>query len=403
MKLPKEMEKFAQPLIDVYAHVTDVLLVNIARHFNVKATGNTSSFAWQVKMLAELGQLTEENRNIIAELTGANSGLLREALTQAMLAALKEVEPELKEAAARGLLAEPGTTPELSPNAQAVLQSYYDQAEEKLNLVNTVMLQSSLDQYRAVIANTISYEAQLRAAQKILNESTGEVLMGAATQQQAMRRAVKRMADEGLTGYVDRGGHHWTPEAYVAMDIRTTVTNTAHQATWARCDEYGSDLIMVSTKAAARPLCYPWQGKVLSRANRARDVTDLDGNTIHVYALNETSYGQPAGLFGINCGHFSSPFFPGVSTVRGEPEPEEENARQYAESQRQRALERKIRRAKLDVAIAKATGDEELEREARQKLRGKQATMRAFIEDTGRTRRYDREYTPTEFKEEWAK
>lgn len=403
MKLPKEMEKFAQPLIDVYAHVTDVLLVNIARHFNVKATGNTSSFSWQVKMLAELGQLTEENRNIIAELTGANSGLLREALTQAMLAALKEVEPELKEAAARGLLAEPGTTPELSPNAQAVLQSYYDQAEEKLNLVNTVMLQSSLDQYRAVIANTITYEAQLSAAQKILNESTGEVLMGAATQQQAMRRAVKRMADEGLTGYVDRGGHHWTPEAYVAMDIRTTVTNTAHQATWARCDEYGSDLIMVSTKAAARPLCYPWQGKVLSRANRARDVTDLDGNTIHVYAMNETSYGQPAGLFGINCGHFSSPFFPGLSTVRGEPEPEEENARQYAESQRQRALEREIRRAKLDVAIAKATGDEELEREARQKLRGKQATMRAFIEDTGRTRRYDREYTPTEFKEEWAK
>ena len=403
MKLPKEMEKFAQPLIDVYAHVTDVLLVNIARHFNVKATGNTSSFAWQVKMLAELGQLTEENRNIIAELTGANSGLLREALTQAMLAALKEVEPELKEAAARGLLAEPGTTPGLSPNAQAVLQSYYDQAEEKLNLVNTVMLQSSLDQYRAVIANTITYEAQLSAAQKILNESTGEVLMGASTQQQAMRRAVKRMADEGLTGYVDRGGHHWTPEAYVAMDIRTTVTNTAHQATWARCDEYGSDLIMVSTKAAARPLCYPWQGKVLSRANRARDVTDLDGNTIHVYAMNETSYGQPAGLFGINCGHFSSPFFPGLSTVRGEPEPEEENARQYAESQRQRALEREIRRAKLDVAIAKATGDEELEREATQKLRGKQATMRAFIEDTGRTRRYDREYTPTEFKEEWAK
>lgn len=403
MKLPKEMEKFAQPLIDVYAHVTDVLLVNIARHFNVKATGNTSSFAWQVKMLAELGQLTEENRNIIAELTGANSGLLREALTQAMLAALKEVEPELKEAAARGLLAEPGTTPELSPNAQAVLQSYYDQAEEKLNLVNTVMLQSSLDQYRAVIANTITYEAQLSAAQKILNESTGEVLMGASTQQQAMRRAVKRMADEGLTGYVDRGGHHWTPEAYVAMDIRTTVTNTAHQATWARCDEYGSDLIKVSTKAAARPLCYPWQGKVLSRANRARDVTDLDGNTIHVYAMNETSYGQPAGLFGINCGHFSSPFFPGLSTVRGEPEPEEENARQYAESQRQRALEREIRRAKLDVAIAKATGDEELEREARQKLRGKQATMRAFIEETGRTRRYDREYTPTEFKEEWAK
>ena len=105
----REMERFAQPLVEVYAHVTDVLLVNIARHFNVKATGNTGTFEWQVQKLAELGQVTEESRNIIAELTGANSGLLREALTQSMLAALDDVEPELKEAAKRGLLSAPDT------------------------------------------------------------------------------------------------------------------------------------------------------------------------------------------------------------------------------------------------------------------------------------------------------
>lgn len=298
MMNPREMEKFAQPLTEVYAHVTDVLLVNIARHFNVKATGNTGSFEWQVKMLAQLGQVTEENRNIIAELTGANSDLLREALTQAMLAALDDVEPELMEAAQKGLLAAPDTEAHLSSGAMNVFQNYYDQAAEKLNLVNTVMLQSSLDQYRKVVADTMAYEGQLASAQQILNEATGEVLAGASTHREAVRKAVKRMADDGLTGFVDRGGHRWTPEAYVSMDIRTTVTNTAHQATWARCDEYGLDLIVVSTKAAARPLCYPWQGKVLSRANRARDVTDIDGNTIHVYAMSETSYGEPAGLFG---------------------------------------------------------------------------------------------------------
>lgn len=399
----REMERFAQPLVEVYAHVTDVLLVNIARHFNVKATGNTGTFEWQVQKLAEIGQVTEESRNIIAELTGANSGLLREALTQSMLAALDDVEPELKEAAKRGLLSAPDTEARMSPGALNVLQSYYDQAAEKLNLVNTVMLQSSLDQYRKVISDTMFYEGQLASAQQILNEATGEVLLGASTHREAVRKAVKRMADDGLTGFVDRGGHHWSPEAYVSMDIRTTVTNTAHQSTWARCDEYGLDLIVVSVKAAARPLCYPWQGKVLSRDNRARDVTDLDGNTIHVYAMSESSYGQPAGLFGINCGHFSSPFFPGMSKVRGEPEPEAVNAEQYAQSQRQRALERKIRRAKLDVAIAKATGDDEAVRDANRALRSRQADMRAFIDDTGRARRYDREYTPTEFKEEWAK
>lgn len=79
------------------------------------------------------------------------------------------------------------------------------------------------------------------------------------------------------------------------------------------------------------------------------------------------------------------------------------NERQYAESQKQRYLERRIRRAKLDVAIAKATGDDEAVKDANRTLRARQAAMREFIRDTGRTRRYDREYTPTEFKEEWAK
>ena len=92
-----------------------------------------------------------------------------------------------------------------------------------------------------------------------------------------------------------------------------------------------------------------------------------------------------------------------MSKVRGEPEPESVNERQYEESQKQRYLERRIRRAKLDVAIAKATQDDEAVKDANRTLRARQADMREFIRGTGRTRRYDREYTPTEFKEDWAK
>lgn len=186
------------------------------------------------------------------------------------------------------------------------------------------------------------------------------------------------------------------------MDIRTTVTNTAHESTWARCDEYGADLIMVSSKAASRPLCYPWQGKVLSRSNRAGTVEDLDGKKIEVIPMNATSYGQPAGLFGINCGHFSSPFFPGMSKVRGEPPTKKENAKQYADSQRQDALERKIRKANLMVATAKAAGNADALDKAKQKQSAAKAEMTAFLDETGRTRRKSREYTPTKFDERWA-
>ena len=404
MKTPPHFETYAASLTKVYQEVTDALLVNIARHFNVKATGNTGSFDYQVKMLAQMGQLTQENMAIIARYTGANSELLKEALTQAILAALKKVDPELAAAAKAGFLSgspEPG---EMTFGVRNAFEQYYQQAYDKLNMVNTVMLQSSLDQYRKVIADTITYEMRLEAAQTALNTSTGEVITGVSTRQQATRKAVQQMLRAGLTGFVDAGGHRWSPEAYVNMDIRTTVTNTAHQATWARCDEYGVDTIEVSVKSAAREGCYPWQGKVLSRTNNARIITDGDGREIEVIPMIATSYGQPAGLFGINCGHFSSPFIPGFSTrSRTEVPDAETNAQQYAESQMQRALERRIRDAKLNLAAAKAMEDDEAIRKARDLVRFAQADMTEFIDATGRTRRRDREYTPTRFKEDWTK
>lgn len=402
MKTPPHFETYAAPLTKVYQEVTDALLVNIARHFNVKATGNTGSFDYQVKMLAQMGQLTQENMAIIARYTGANSELLKEALTQSILAALDKCEPELAAAAKAGFLSGNPEPIKLSPGVRNAFEQYYQQAWDKLNMVNTVMLQSSLDQYRKVITDTITYETRLDAAQTALNTATGEVVTGVSTRQQAARKAVQQMLRAGLTGFVDAGGHRWSPEAYVNMDIRTTVTNTAHQATWARCDEYGVDTIEVSVKAAAREGCYPWQGKVLSRTNNARTITDSSGREIEVIPMIVTSYGQPAGLFGINCGHFSSPFIPGYSTrSRTEVPDAETNAQQYAESQMQRALERRIRDAKLNLAAAKAMEDEEAIKKARDLVRFAQADMTEFIDATGRTRRRDREYTPTTFKEEW--
>ena len=399
---PRTLEKYAQPLIRVYEDCVAAILINMSRHFNT-ADADPDAFAYQARLLAEAGQVTQENRDIIAQLTGQNSALLREALTQAILAALKDVDPQLKEQAEQGLLSPPAEAdPQLSPRVTQVLDNYYAQASDKMNLVNTVMLESSLNQYRQAASDVTVYAQRLQAAQSALNTAAGEAILGISTQAEARTKAVTKMVNAGLTGFVDAGGHRWSPEAYVAMDIRTTVTNTAHQATWARCDDYGLDLIVVSTKAAARPLCYPWQGKVLSRTDNAREVTDFDGNPVHVYAMSETSYGEPAGLFGINCGHFSSPFFPGVSKPEPEPVGEKENEAQYQASQRQRYLERRVRQAKLKQSCLKAAGDDKAAAEAKDDVRQREAELASFLDESGRTRRRDREYTPTRWKEEWA-
>ena len=221
------------------------------------------------------------------------------------------------------------------------------------------------------------------------------VVTGVDSYNTAIRRSVERMVDNGLTGFVDRGGHHWSPETYAAMDIKTTVMNTSRAAVWERQEQYGSDLYQVSWHDGARPLCYPWQGKVISRDDLARDVQDDQGNTVHVYAQSETTYGEPAGLFGINCGHYPIPFIPGFSRIREPQQDEEQNAKEYELTQEQRRLERELRYEKRDLAILKAQGaDEDVIRAQRQRVRQASDKIEDFCDENGLARKRAREYTP---------
>ena len=108
-------------------------------------------------------------------------------------------------------------------------------------------------------------------------------------------------------------------------------------------------------------------------------------------SITETSAGEPAGLFGINCGHVSYPYIEGYTIHRDQPIETEANDAAYKESQQQRAIERGIRAAKREEAMLRAAGDPEGAAESKAKAKLLQKTMREFIEETGRTRRRSRE------------
>jgi hypothetical protein len=92
-------------------------------------------------------------------------------------------------------------------------------------------------------------------------------------------------------------------------------------------------------------------------------------------------------------------FIPGFSTLKGEPQDPEENEKAYAESQQQRALERKLREEKRDLEVMKAQGaDQEAIKAQRAKVKQASADIDQFCEDTGRARRRNREYTPVNAK-----
>lgn len=390
---PRFIDDMSWRMGEVYAAVTDEILVNMARHFKYMTEGNAPSGAWEYQAikLAEMGQVNQETEAIILKHLGDADGALRYVLEESIRDGLKNAEPALRKAAEKGFTRK-SSVPELAPNQMQAFRAFYNQSSDKLNLVNTVMLDSTQQAYQATVSDIVG---RMQRTQGILNTETGEVVTGVTSMNKAVRQGVRKMVDNGITGYIDHGGHHWSPEAYVTMDIRTTMANTAREAVFERQDDYGSNLFQVSHHDGARPLCYPWQGQVISRDGWVGVVQDSEGDEVQVFALEETSYGEPAGLFGINCGHYPIPFFPGYSRIREPEQDEEANAKEYKESQQQRALERDLRNEKRELAVMKAQGAPEEEiRAQKQRVAEARDNLDAFCDKTGRARRSGREGTP---------
>ena len=309
MANPDFLDVLGDEMGRVYEACHDRLLINLARHFKYLKPGEQpgGAFEYQARKLAEMGQVTRESVAIIRGMLGDVDPELADSLEAAIMDALEDVEPELRRAAAAGLLGG-DAPPEVSPRTMGAFEAYYRQAADRLNLVNTVMLESTGDAYRETVADIT---ARMQRAQTIVDSATGEVVSGVESFNQALKQATQQMVENGITGFVAHGytdkngvyhdGAHWRPETYVAMDMRTTFHNVSRAAFWERNEEYANDLYLVSQHPGARPLCYPWQCKVISRAGPHRWVTDGGGNPVEVWAQDETSYGEPAGLFGRLC------------------------------------------------------------------------------------------------------
>ena len=402
---PAFLDNLSWEMAEVYGAITDQILINLARHFPFYVAGDdlpTSAFAYQAQMLAQMGQVNAETVQIIRNgLADADPALVN-CLEQSIMDAVKTSEPELVQAVKKGIFAPP-SAPVLSPNQYRAFELYYKQAADKLNMVNTVMLESTQSAYRQAVSDVVSeieIADRLNRTQIAIDAAAGETVTGVSSWNQALRHACDKMNNGGIVGFIDHAGHRWSAEAYVAMDIRTTMFNTGRAAVWETNQTFGNDLYIVSYHNGARPLCYPWQNKVISSMDAARTVVDLDGNEIQVIAQSDTSYGAPAGLFGINCKHYPSPFIPGVSLADGKPQDKEDNDRVYEQSQEQRRLERKLREEKRDYLTAKAQGRPQEELDAlQQKCRETSGDIDEFCKKTGRARHRDREgvYTKREF------
>lgn len=361
-----QRENLAQEVADVYAGIEDQILFNIADRIKKHNSLLTDEGyeAWQMIMLSELDMLDKQQLQTIVENSGVVMSEVTRVLQEAGYSSAESLTDEVQQAIDKGAqIYNPSSTP--IGIIDNVVNAYTGQALDKLNLTNSTMLGTSADAYR-----------------QILNTTVAQVAAGTMTSHQALRKAISEAAVNGVSGLIDRAGRHWTPEAYVNMVMRSTLGNTARQAQEAGMDHHGIELIEVSSHMGARPLCAPYQGRIFSREGYFHPEYDN---------ITTTSIGEPAGLFGINCGHMEYPYFEGVSIQRNRPVDTEANDQAYKESQAQRRIERFIRATKREAEMLRRAGDAEGAALANKSTKRYQLAMREFIEETGRTRRRNRE------------
>lgn len=371
-----ELMELAEECSDVLTAMEDDLLQNIAEYLS-EGRADIPTAQWKIRQLAALGKLDRENIRTIAEYSGIAADMEEIAMTRAALAAVKDMDEGFGKLVSDGIIE--GTDVPMEETALQAAAMYSKQAKDRLNKVNTVMRYFA----RATAAAAVNKAAEIVNKQQhldTLNKAAGKVIMGAESRQTAVRQCIKEMAEKGIPAFVDAAGRQWSPEAYVNMDVRTTCSNAAHEAQFSRMNDYDIDLLEVDSHPGARPKCALDQGRIFSKSGKNKKYR----------AWSTSSYGEPDGILGINCGHHIYPYIEGVSTQTYFPYDKEENDKLYKQKQEQRRLERDVRSAKREVSMLNSAGDKEGAKAAKDRVKRRTAAYNEYCEKTGLPRKADR-------------
>lgn len=257
-------------------------------------------------------------------------------------------------------------------------------------------LQNITQSMAFLVDNGRALLAPARAYQWALDNAVLQVQSGAISYNQAIRYAVKQLADSGIRVATYESGHRDQIDVAVRRAVMTGVNQLCQKYAEQSEDYLGTDLVEVSAHIGARDTGVGpenhkgWQGKVYRWSEKL-------GTSYQVYPdfVETTGYGTGPGLGGWNCRHHYFPYIEGVSerTYTDEQlahidddhniEFEGKHYTAYEATQKQRQIERTVRKLKREQTAYKAAGLTEEEQAVTARIRRLNAEYKAFSEATG--------------------
>lgn len=238
--------------------------------------------------------------------------------------------------------------------------------------------------------------APARAYQWALDNAVLQVQSGAISYNQAIRYAVKQLADSGIRVATYESGHRDQIDVAARRAVVTGVNQLCQKYAEQSEDYLGTDLVEVSAHIGARDTGIGpenhkgWQGKVYRWSEKPRA-----SYQIYPDFVETTGYGTGPGLGGWNCRHHYFPYIEGVSerTYTDEQlahiddghdvEFEGKHYTAYEATQKQRQIERTVRKLKREQTAYKAAGLTEEHQAVIARIRRLNAEYKAFSEAAG--------------------
>ena len=321
-------ENIAEQLhIDIINRIVERIMIRIGRGDNNLITAVDK---WQIEVLQDAGYLLEDIQKEIAKRTKQQEAEIREAMIDAGVRTI-EYDNAIYEAAGLSplpLMQSPHLMRLMERNYEATLHEWQNYTRTTANAAQQLFIQTVNKAYHMTASGAISYT-------------------------QAVREAVNDIVKDGVKVKYP-SGHRDTIETATLRAVRTGIAQATGEITNARMEEMDWDIILVSSHLGARigdggenPGNHAWwQGKFYSRTGRTPGLPLFE---------QSTGYGTGEGLEGWNCRHSHGP-------GDGEHNPfehydSEENKKAYELQQKQREIERTIRKIKREVMGMKTAVD----------------------------------------------
>ena len=148
----EEIDELIQPIINLYSHIEEDLIVEIAKRFE-NANEVKGSLEWQLKKLDELGGVNASLVKVIREYTGKNEETIKNMLSAAGYA---NIDYDVLQTAFEMGVAK--ITPDILMKSEPIaniINLSYKSLKDTFSLINTRAIESAKQNYLKIIKEIV--------------------------------------------------------------------------------------------------------------------------------------------------------------------------------------------------------------------------------------------------------